>query len=264
MSKLYLTILFFLILSSKSFAEEPAWELVSMNPPRGDILYLSIGNNRNLYVGGNHGGIFYSSDYGDSWKRISDNSKIGVTCVNNSIFTQSFETVNGIQKYFVYKSTDNGNNWLKINGNWNDSSPLSILVKDSSKLFITIRDSNYNNSIYCSTDEGNSWKNIFKINYKILSSFSELYSKHNILIYKESLMNNKGDSLFVSIDTGKTWKSSYFKNFVYNLIIRDINDIYVSTDTGIWASTDYGGTWEQKWLPENGIYSFFISVKSFA
>ncbi len=259
MKTLKFLILLFLFLTSKVLAEEPAWELVSMNPPRGNASYFANGANGNIYIAGYHGGIFYSPNYGESWTRIADNNKHGITCINNSIFTKGDETAESKQKFCVYKSTDNGNNWININGNWDDSSPYSNLVKDSIKLFITIQDSNHNYLVYCSTDEGNSWQNIFKFNYNGSSSLRDLYSNHNILICIESLMKNMGDSLFVSIDTGKTWKASYFKNFVYKLIITDNNDIFVSTDTGIWSSKDYGNTWEQKWLSDNRINTFFIS-----
>ena len=80
----------------------------------------------------------------------------------------------------IYKSTDYGETFIKINkGLPNDITQLE-LGKNSNKDSKTLYAAIYRNSIYKTTDEGNSWEKLDFPNQKIISLAVDPYNNKRI------------------------------------------------------------------------------------
>ena len=261
MKTLKFLILFFLILSSEALAEEPAWELVSMNPPRGTVSNLFKSDNNDLYSFSinNDYLIYYSSNSGDNWNWFGDINLCGLLVYNNILYTEKVVPDIDGSNYCLFKSYDNGKNWIEIAGIWNKKNPVSRLVRDSNKIYVGIYVSK-DIDIYLTTDEGTSWEYRGRmVGGGLQTGFSNLYMHKNVLIsFGKSKFN--GSYIFISKDAGKTWEIHLFEFAdIYMIILKSVNEIYLTSDNGIWLSTDTCKTWVQKYFDKENIYGYGIS-----
>ena len=198
-----------------------------------------------------------------------------------------------------YKSTDNGNSWLKMNFGSEPINEICALAmnKDKGTLFAISSDCN---GFFRSTDDGNSWQklndvipmgskaiaidatgNIFVAelgggrvfesvdNGISFTQIGEILEKGNPWCMA---VNKKGEifigslykGLQISRDGGKTWSSYWINNIqneVTSIVIDEDESIYAGGGLffGVGKSTDNGLTWENKF---NGFSCPYTCVAS--
>ncbi|MDY0082056.1 MAG: hypothetical protein RBR74_02625 [Ignavibacteriaceae bacterium] len=131
----------------------------------------------------------------------------------------------------IFKSTDNGENWIKINDGFDANSVDVIYSNKNDILFIGCY-----SGIFKSTDNGDSW-------------FSSKQWK-NISIIKKIIIDKDGDvfvasdQLYKTTDEGKTWEflSKDVPDQIYSLAIKD-SLVIVGTSEGMYYSMDNGKNW---------------------
>jgi photosystem II stability/assembly factor-like uncharacterized protein len=195
------------------------------------------GNGNTIYTvgetvyAGTDSGAYRSTDNGNNWILI------------NNGFTGSTQGVRGFahtdQKLWcvnyytgVYFSSNNGEEWIKEFGNWNNQN--NVIAANNQYTFRNISAWVYwttnNGTNWISMNQGNypSWSNSLLINGNLL--FATNYSGfHWALLGGNSWTRENGN---LSGDAIEINKLSYSNN-----------KIYIATQAGIWASTNLGFNW---------------------
>lgn len=133
----------------------------------------------------------------------------------------------------VYRSTDNGKNWI-YNANYDTDSlscVSSLLQIDDKILAVT------GNGLQVSYDRGLSWQ---KINTAISGEW--LYN-NTLLNIKDTIYAGGKGGLVKSKDRGNTWELLGL-NYVTN-IVNIGKRIFVTTMSAVYFSNDYGNNWIQ-------------------
>lgn len=148
-------------------------------------------------------GMCRSSDQGITWdsinnglpKRTINNMTVGI----NAVSVSSSYAYTGIQPFpygipRLYRSSDNGNNWIPIIYSGMDSITVySLLAKDSILLCGTDK------GVYISRNSGISWRLIHEISINIgLFAFS-------IIDEKNMMIGHYGNGVYVSTNGGVNW-----------------------------------------------------------
>lgn len=178
--------------------------------------YTLVVVNNIIYIFNNLYNSWSSTDNGESWSKLLDNSFFH----SFSRFSESLEIYDFIKikgRYVVltdvglYTTDNNGKSWEKVD-NFSD--------------------------------------NIFWDWYRGPSVIGKFYDVENVLY----VTTNEG--LYYSEDNGDTWeKDSVTDNAVFSFNVHD-GIMYVGVEGGIYRSSDKGETWEFTWIKDNIIGYF--------
>ena len=243
-----------------------------------------------IYAGGIYGGVWKTTDGGDSWKTNFDKmeslniSDIAIDFTNPDIvyactgeFPISVATPNTYSGTGVYKTIDGGLNWKNI-GLSNVSSSSKIIVHKTKPNIIYVGGVNTNAGFYRSIDAGLTWS-------KIATGMQVQDMAVNPTNNDEVYITNNG-SIKKSVDAGVTFVTSSSgvssgnrsaitvcesnPNIVYALIAHandtaDYADVYKSTNKGInWTKTitspRESNTGGRGWFNGQTFHNFYIAV----
>ncbi|TAL66998.1 MAG: T9SS type A sorting domain-containing protein [Bacteroidetes bacterium] len=222
-----LTILFF------SIRVNAQWVPVNNGLDNKGVFCILI-KDTNVFIGTDEG-VFYSSDYGDSWSE--KNSGITYPGISNLVLIGDIIFA-GTFGEGVFLTTDNGNNWIAKNDSISNFSIYSMAA-GGNKIFI----GSLGRGIYKSLDSGNTW---IDITYEL-----------SFIIHFNSLAIN-GNNLFVGIggaagvylstDEGNSWipKNTGLTNLYINHIEINNDSIFIATGGGVFLSVDSGSNWSAK------------------
>jgi len=145
-------------------------------------------------------------------------------------------TANG----YLYRSSDNGNNWNLINEELTNriTHIYSVVVNSHGHIFITT------GQIYRSTDIGQTWTEVS--NNKIRSDY--LLMDNDDIIYGISCCGWGCSGVYRSTDNGETWiiPSIIDPNFTPSIIVMNSKkQIYATDEEALYKSTDLGLTWSK-------------------
>lgn len=136
--------------------------------------------------------------------------------------------------YGMYKSTDNGTTWLKMENDSIGTATCFFLQTDGKVLYGT-----YNKGIFTSSDKGNSWFNLGLQNLNISSISVDETGK--------IFVGTRGIGIFVSTPN-YDWQEANpefnYKTFP-SLFIKS-KDIIFAGDDGVYRSDDGGRSWSLK------------------
>ena len=162
----------------------------------------------------------------------------GVT--TNVIFKANNIVYAGTQTQGVYKSTDDGLNWVAANAGI-ERTAISDMIASGANLLAAVKaDCPTSINIFKSTDNGATWTGTTGLAGKIVNS---LALKGNVVwAFFSALPNDSGVAR--STDNGNSWQivSSIITN-AGESIVSD-NAIIVAEDNFIWRSTDDGASWD--------------------
>jgi photosystem II stability/assembly factor-like uncharacterized protein len=249
--------------------------------------FASIGNN--IFVGSSVGGdVYRSSDEGLSWQNVSA-SGLGKAVVRalvakgSNLFVSivANDTTQGI-----YKSTNNGANWSRVY-----SSYAAVMAVSTDKIYAGL----YNGFI-SSTNDGASWQNVnipnpnFGISYlgtegnTVIAGRQQNYlvSTNNGLnwttgVYPASgqfnsysigpnniwaIASGKGTGLYRSTNQGANFSQVSVPGLAF-AVIENNGSVFVSSDSGVYRSTNNGITWIKRnqgmpIIPTNIYYSTIV------
>lgn len=232
---------------------------------------LSITYNHGTLVATTDRGIYLSVDFGDNWTAINEGLPLEQKIT-------SFTAANGVlfaatEKYGIFRSTNNGQDWEKANNGLLDNNILQLKA-DANSIWALSR----NAGLFKSTDNGQSWQSIGVPNNCINCSemaivdSSVFIAQDNLLVsrnggktwqqdnsvknvkritaYQGLLIANSDYRLYLSNDTGNVWQLELELNLDSTILINTAlsvpnNIIYVATQShGLARSTIAAVTWK--------------------
>jgi photosystem II stability/assembly factor-like uncharacterized protein len=136
----------------------------------------------------------------------------------------------------LYKSTDNGDNWNRVETQFEDFEVFSVHITTEDYIWVG---TDYQGKLYRSTDNGQTWEN--KANgYNANECWAIGESKDGVLFAGDA---NSGQ-LYRSTNNGENWEFS--ANIAPLAFAVDSNNVvYAGTFNGLYSSTDNGITWTQ-------------------
>ena len=173
-------------------AGEDSWtKLTAVSDVSEKIVSFAISEN-NLYAATADGGLFRSTDMGNSWNSIKPKTMQRfsgeLAAVGNTFFYIGSNSANGR----VFRSTDAGNSLMMFNSNLTNQSILSITVLSEKILYVGTL-----SGVFRSRDGGESWT---KINTGIVNTQIE-----NLVFFRNALYTMTDDGIVKSADGGNSW-----------------------------------------------------------
>jgi photosystem II stability/assembly factor-like uncharacterized protein len=136
----------------------------------------------------------------------------------------------------LYKSTDNGNSWNKVDIQFPELSVYSIYITKEDHIWVG---TDFQDRIYLSTNNGETWE-IKSNGYGTNECWAFGESKDGVLFAGDGQYNR----LYRSTNYGDNWVLS--ANLRPLVFATDSNNfIYAGTFTGLYSSIDNGITWTQ-------------------
>ena len=255
-----------------------AWRInfrrIVVNPKNPSVLYAGA-----LYGYGGRGGVYKSTNRGQTWVRITNDTNVqkgwiyfwGYTPDGLALDSRDTAKIFYCNSHAVMKSTDAGNSWIYCyseslgNGNWRGTGLEVTCINqiipdpiDSNIIYITLNDI----GLLKSTDRGTSFQYIFE---PLRPYGNTTYSlaihpaSHNIIYAGTGPWTWVYGKLWRSTDAGQTWTmlSGLPDTGYKSTILIDPNSREDSTVLYVWVSrygvyksTDGGETWQRK---DNGL-----------
>ncbi|MBK8981654.1 MAG: T9SS type A sorting domain-containing protein [Ignavibacteria bacterium] len=198
-------------------------------------------HNGEIITGLRNHGIFRTADNGLTWNLSNNGIESGsnINSISNSpggnIFALSAHP-NFSDSVKLYRSSDNGNNWIKIFQP--ESNFFNLLKTDADGKIYLASLRSFPTRLLVSTDYGNSWTErtleqfFFPDNFKV--SGNDLYLISDGQIHKSS-------------DAGITWSiiqdGGWSGSGISAMEVNRQGDIFVSLNGSIYETTDNGNTW---------------------
>ncbi len=250
-------------------------QFTQIGPYGGYIRAITNDNQGRILAATYLGGIFRSSDNGQTWEKIYDNSLL-IADFRSVAVNSSGHIFAGTDGSGLLRSTDGGATWEKVSNTFS-SSTITTLAVNADRLFIgslyglfysddegssinsvtgisgsigpiAINSSGdlfagtFNNGAFRSTDDGVNWTAIntgLDINgYGILAfAFNS----------SGDIITTNGSKVYLSTDNGDNWQDlNAPTSFSYQGVVVGSNDKIIAAQTDkIFRSTDGGGSWNQ-------------------
>jgi photosystem II stability/assembly factor-like uncharacterized protein len=135
----------------------------------------------------------------------------------------------------IYKSTDNGESWTKLNTGIEQFEVYAIYINGQDHIYVG---TNYGDRIYRSTDEGSTWQ-IINNGYNTAECWAIGENKNGSVLFAG---DGQFGGLYRTTDYGSHWLLS--ANLpVLSFAVDSLNNIYCGTFIGLYKSTDDGLNW---------------------
>ena len=209
-------ILITLVIATNLYAQEFIWNHTG-GPMGGTIGDIALNSNDHIYAG-----------------------------VYTNIFTSQYYAG-------LYKSTDNGETWNKIETQFDDFKVYALYANKDDHIFVG---TDFQGVIYRSTDDGKTWE---KTNSGYVSNQCWAFGQN-----KDGTVLFAGSGGYIpalcrSTDNGDSWENMDWLP-VLSFAVDSINTIYCGTFDGIYKSTDDGLTWNQTGFGGTPINSILIDA----
>ena len=247
---------------------------IVIHPNDNNTIYVSAPGP--LWSDSKHRGLYKSTDGGKSWNKILFiNEKTG--CADIILDPKNPETLYASTWQFrrtpwsfqsggpgsaLYKSTDGGKTWKKIQNGFEVSEYgricLAISPTETNKMYAIVESKN--TYLYASTDGGENWE---KKSATMNVTWRPFYFS---VIMVDPVDANRiyrpGFNLSISTDGGESWKDASFEGgWVHSdhhaiwINPSNNNHILLGTDGGVYQSLDKGNSWRMfKNLPVSQFY----------
>lgn len=208
-----------------------SWKIIATLNTGYSIMDM-VTRNEDIYVAVWKEGVYKSSDYGNTWGKL-DNDSVSKDVEHIAIGPDGYLFVG--TRDGLFRSTLEGENWVKTNSN-----PIEVLeVNSNHELYIA----SYSKTQF-STDAGNSWLDIdFGFGRTNGIGFSD---SEYVFVSNESQLFRKKTN-----DSSWTIINSNFRYCQKLLTFSNNQIIAIGWEPGVRVSHDGGFTWEEK---NKGLY----------
>lgn len=208
-------------------------------------LVWAFGFSPGITYAGTTGGLFLSSDGGVNWNP-SSLTKLSV----RSILTKPGDFVlSGVDAAGVYRTTDNGNNWVQVNFGIINTFIWDITTGPGNVIYTAVGDA----GVFRSDDNGGNWVDI--------GNALGVFSASSIVVNSNShiFLGTSQNGIFRTTDNGASWTNVINNQLdVQSIVINSNGDIYMGALQGrVYKSSDNGDNWVQI---DNGLQGAVYSV----
>lgn len=246
-------ILLLCIITTLAFSQ--SWNKIET--PGKTHYFSKIDGNKNCIYAIHDFSIFKSIDKGKTWSECFNNlmnfENVGslneICFYNNTIYLLTKTEMSVGYESQLFKSTDEGNTWAKINIGFTSISELNII---NSNIYLY---SFHEQSMIYSKDNGDTWE-ILK-NKETNLNYELIFKKNDTIILGDKTADNDNNSsvgIKISTDNGLTWNISnqgLNKNGITGVnMLGEL--LFASTRIGMFKSTDFGDSWRLSNVGLNG------------
>lgn len=177
----------------------------SISPYSSDIQAISIASDHSIYAGTWKDGLFKSIDDGTTWNKLHNVPSSDIRSIKTGIQTPLLVYAS-TSSFGVIKSIDGGRTWIRNKPNTIDRTfkfAWSIEIDEQNDSIVFAQ--TYNNGVWKSTNQGDSWKQILDTKGKV--SWDMKISKNSKTMWVVS--STSGDtisSIYLSKNQGNTWE----------------------------------------------------------
>ncbi len=201
-------------------------QFVSTGGPSGGAVYCMYISGSDLYAGTQNGGVFKTTNNGDSWTQITNGmGTTQVNCLNGIGSTILAGTTSG-----VYRSVDGGANWSAIN--YGQAIWVKALAVNGTDIYL----GNDGGKIYKSINNGANWT-LFAGN--MTGEITSILF-HNGIMYAAA----SGNGVYASSNGGANW-SFESVGYLIKVLYPTGNTIRLGTGNGGKKNTNSMGGWVQ-------------------
>gem|GEM_PF-6370730 len=204
----------------------------------GSNLTTFASNDRSIVIGG-CGEISVSTDDGNSWHQPLGNWNICVSGLTSDLDGNFYMSTEYDYDRWpaAYKSTDDGESWIRIEDSAMASAGSSIAVTPRGTVLIGMSV----DWVRRSTDDGKSWNDIF-------FPWGNIATVPNVAAVSNDRIVFQGTA--TSFDDGQSWDTVHLPvpsfRKVLSVAIDSLNGLFIGLDSGLMLySTDFGASWMQ-------------------
>ena len=220
-----------IVLILSGFGLKAQWQ--QTNGPEGGYTDNIIKVSDFLFVNGQAGGIFRSTDYGLTWTSVNNGLPPSPHCFSLTHFENNlYASISGSGIYF---SADFGENWIPINNGISASTSYSLFV-NGQDIYAGSSEGGY----YYSSNHGETWT-------LYSGDFSGMQIRDFVLLGNKlfaAANGPQGAGVYVTEDKGVTWAKLGLSVSSINAMGGADNTLYVSGGQPLEISRDYGVTWQ--------------------
>lgn len=215
--------------NERSFTSPDIWSRVSPESLNSYYGYYIAGNESKLYVGTSNGMLF-SPDTGHTWVTA------GLQGISINLLAFNGNVVVAGTGYALYRSYDNGLNWVNITSNLPGIYSIYYATAIGSDIYITT-----NATIYKSSDNGSTWTSLGNI----LSSSGNI---NGVAVDGSTLYARTYNGyVFSTSDNGNNWTSlgqpgNYSGNYASGMVMSG-NNLVLGTGLGVYYSKNPSLGW---------------------
>ncbi len=214
-------------------------------------------NPETVYAGSYNGGVFASTDSGDTWKNILNKINVYDFSLNsgNSQIMYAAGSFGGVGK--VLKTTDGGKSWVQKYSEAVESTPVRSMVLNplnQNQIIIGTE----SGSVIKSNDGGESWQFIKNFQSRIARVYWTGAGVY-VLVRDQGLYKGSGNADDFKIITTALKSESLLDQFSQKGAVGSFNQayidpfssnlLYVTSDKGLFKSVDGGQSWSAVKLP---------------
>ncbi len=244
------------LLLTVSASAQNFWQQTN-GPYGGTALSLAIAPSGSLFAGTEGGGVYRSTDNGESWIHVGlANSAVLALAVNSSgtVFA-------GTRDGGLFRSTDGGGSWTQTG--LASTSVWSLALNANGNIFAGANaDVFFAASVFRSTDNGGTWTQPSWTVEDEIRTLAVNSSGHVFAGACADLFCFSG-GLYRSVDNGGSWTpvtGGLTSTPVVSLAINSNGDLYAGTGGGVFRSTNNGGSWTQTGLTSTYVGALVVNA----
>jgi len=222
------------------FAQTNFWQRTN-GPEGGNVFAVAVNEAGHIFIGTN-GGLFRSTNNGETWT-LTSLTNSGVTTI---FISSEGYILAGADGKGLFRSMDNGESWRPINNGLTSFGISDIAMNSAGDFFAGTNSGvcfggNCSFGMFRSTDNGQSWK---KFNTGLTDPVI-----HAVVIspITQDIFVGVNDGVYRGVNNGESWEITGLDSvFVPEIAVNSAGHLFAITNKiGVFRSTDNGETWSQ-------------------